>query len=195
MEQIIETFIALFVVMDPIGNLPIVINLTKGMPAKEVRKNIDRSVFVAGVLLYAFLFLGLRIFGLFRINLDSFQIAGGIILLIIGILYVFGTSMKYVRHHSNDLSVPIGTPLLTGPGVIATTMILVKENGTVVTVTAAFLTLLATYVILINAAKLYKILGEHWTNVISRVMGIILAAIAVKFITEGVLNIVRPLLQ
>ena len=190
MEQIIETFIALFVVMDPIGNLPIVINLTKGMPAKEVRKNIDRSVFVAGVLLYAFLFLGLRIFGLFRINLDSFQIAGGIILLIIGILYVFGTSMKYVRHHSNDLSVPIGTPLLTGPGVIATTMILVKENGTVVTVTAAFLTLLATYVILINAAKLYKILGEHWTNVISRVMGIILAAIAIRFITEGILGIV-----
>src|SRR3989338_7557580 len=191
MEQIIETFIALFVVMDPIGNLPIVINLTKGMPAKEVRKNIDRSVFVAGVLLYAFLFLGLRIFGLFRINLDSFQIAGGIILLIIGILYVFGTSMKYVRHHSNDLSVPIGTPLLTGPGVIATTMILVKENGTVVTVTAAFLTLLATYVILINAAKLYKILGEHWTNVISRVMGIILAAIAIRFLTEGILGIVR----
>ena len=190
MEQIIETFIALFVVMDPIGNLPIVINLTKGMPAKEVRKNIDRSVFVAGVLLYAFLFLGLRIFGLFRINLDSFQIAGGIILLIIGILYVFGTSMKYVRHHSNDLSVPIGTPLLTGPGVIATTIILVKENGTVVTVTAAFLTLLATYVILINAAKLYKILGEHWTNVISRVMGIILAAIAIRFITEGILGIV-----
>lgn len=195
MEQVIEAFVALFVIMDPIGNLPIIISLTKGMPVREVRKNIDRAIFVAGVLLFLFLFLGLRIFGFFRINLDSFQIAGGIVLLIIGILYVFGSSLKYVKHHSSDLSVPIGTPLLTGPGVITTTIILVREKGALVTVIAALLTLLAAYIILINAAKLYRLLGEHWTNVISRVMGILLAAIAIGFITEGVLNIVAPLLQ
>lgn len=194
MEGIIEAFIALFVIMDPIGNIPIIINLTKGMPLKEVKKNIDRAIFVAGVLLFVFLFLGLKIFDFFRINLDSFQIAGGIILLIIGVLYVFGASLKYVKHHGTDLSVPVGTPLLTGPGVIMTTIILVREHGTLVTVIASFLTLLATYIILANAAKLYRMLGEHWTNVISRVMGIILAAIAVRFITEGVLNIVGPLL-
>ena len=194
MEGVIEAFIALFVIMDPIGNLPIIINLTKGMPVKEVKKSIDKAVFVAGIILFVFLFLGLKIFKFFSIDLDSFQIAGGIVLLIIGILYVFGASLKYVKHHGTDLSVPIGTPLLTGPGVITTTIILVRENGTLVTVTAAFLTLLATYLILTNSARLYRILGEHWTNVISRVMGIILAAIAVKFITEGVLNVVAPLI-
>jgi len=190
MEGLLESFIALFVVMDPIGNLPIFISLTKGMPLKEVRRNVDRAVFVAGVLLFVFLFLGLKIFEFFGINLDSFQIAGGIILLIIGILYVFGTSLKYVKHHGTDLSIPIGTPLLTGPGVITTTIILVKENGTFVTVIAAFLALLATWIILLNSARLYKILGEHWSNIISRVMGIVLAAIAVNLITEGVLNII-----
>lgn len=193
MEQIIEAFIALFVIMDPIGNLPIIINLTKGMPAREVRKSIDRAVFVAGVLLFVFLFLGLGIFEFFRINLDSFQIAGGIILLIIGILYVFGVSLRYVKQNESDLSVPLGTPLLTGPGVIMTTIILVKESGTFVTAIAAFLTLLATWIILINSSRLYKILGCHWTNVISRVMGILLAAIAVEFIIEGILNIIGPL--
>ena len=193
MEGVLEAFITLFVIMDPIGNLPLIINLTKGMPIKEVKKNIDRAIFVAAVLLFVFLFLGLRIFDFFGINLDSFQIAGGIILLIIGIMYVFGSSLKYVKHHGADLSVPIGTPLLTGPGVITTTIILVKEDGTLVTVIAAFLTLLATWLILINSIKLYKILGEHWTNVISRIMGIILAAIAVRFITSGILNIVEPL--
>ncbi len=193
MEGVLEAFITLFVIMDPIGNLPLIINLTKGMPIKEVKKNIDRAIFVAAVLLFVFLFLGLRIFDFFGINLDSFQIAGGIILLIIGIMYVFGSSLKYVKHHGADLSVPIGTPLLTGPGVITTTVILVKENGTLVTVIAAFLTLLATWLILINSSRLYKILGEHWTNVISRIMGIILAAIAVRFITNGILNIVAPL--
>jgi multiple antibiotic resistance protein len=194
MEGILEAFITLFVIMDPIGNLPLIINLTKGMPLKEVKKNIDRAIFVAAVLLFVFLFLGLRIFDFFGINLDSFQIAGGIILLIIGIMYVFGSSLKYVKHHGADLSVPIGTPLLTGPGVITTTVILVKENGTLVTVIAAFLTLLATWLILINSSKLYKILGEHWTNVISRIMGIVLAAIAVKFITNGILNIMETLI-
>ncbi|MBI2541169.1 MarC family protein [Candidatus Woesearchaeota archaeon] len=194
MERVIEAFIALFVIMDPIGNLPVILNLTKGVPAGEIRKSIDKAVFVAGVLLFLFLFLGLRIFSFFRIDPDSFQIAGGIVLLIMGIMYVFGSSIRYAKHNNNDFSVPIGTPLLTGPGVITTTIILVRENGTIVTVTAAFLTLVATYFILGNAAKIYRLLGEHWTNVISRVMGIILAAIAVKFITGGVLNVVFPLL-
>ena len=194
MDGILEAFIALFVVMDPIGNLPIFISLTKGMPIKEVRKNVDRSVFVAGVLLFVFLFLGLQIFEFFGINLDSFQIAGGIVLLIFGVLYVFGISPKFVKPHGNDLSIPIGTPLLTGPGVITTTVILVKESGPFVTVVAAFLTLLTTWLILMHSSNLYKVLGEHWTNVISRVMGILLAAIAVKFIIRGVLNIIVPLI-
>ena len=194
MEGLLEAFIALFVIMDPVGNVPLFVSLTKGMPLKEVKRNVDRAVFVAGVLLYVFLFLGLRIFDLFGINLDSFQIAGGIILLIIGILYVFGTSLKYVKHHGTDLSVPIGTPLLTGPGVITTTIILVKDNGTLVTVIAAFMALLATWIILMQSTRLYKVLCEHWTNIISRVMGIVLAAIAVNLITEGALNIIAPLI-
>ena len=181
--------VTLFVIMDPIGNIPLIIGLTKGMPIKEIKKNIDRVIFVAGVLLFVFLFFGLQIFDFFGINPDSFQIAGGIILFAIGIMYVFGSSLKYLKSHSNDLSIPIGTPLLTGPGVIMTTMISVKESGTLVTVIAAFLTLLAAWLILMNSSRLYKILGEHWTNVISRVMGIILAAIAVEFIINGVFNI------
>ena len=189
MQEIIEAFITLFVIMDPIGNIPLIIGLTKGMPIKEIKKNIDRAIFVAGVLLFVFLFFGLRIFDFFGVNPNSFQIAGGIILFAIGIMYVFGSSLKYVKSHSNDLSIPIGTPLLTGPGVIMTTMILVKESGPFVTVIAAFLTLLAAWLILMNSSRLYKILGEHWTNVISRVMGIILAAIAVEFIINGILNI------
>src|SRR3989344_5224440 len=145
MKDIIEAFIVLFVVMDQIGNLPLFMSLTKGMPIKEIKKNANKSVFVAGVLLFVFLFLGIKIFNFFGINLNSFQIAGGIILLAMGILYAFGTSLKFVKSHGADLSVPVGTPLLTGPGVITTTIILVKESGTFVTVIAALLTLLATW--------------------------------------------------
>lgn len=194
MEGLLEAFITLFVIMDPVGNLPILINLTRGMPLKEIKKNINRSVTVAGILLFLFLFFGLEIFDFFGINADSFLIAGGVILLIMAILYVFGLSHKLVKSHGNDLSVPIGTPLLTGPGVIATTIILAKEQGLVITSIAAILTLVATWLILTNSAKLYKFLGEHWITIISRIMGIILAAIAVEFISKGVVNILEPLL-
>ena len=193
MSGVIKTFIALFVIMDPIGNLPLFIGLIKGMPIKEIKKNVDRAVVVAGVLLFIFLFFGLQIFDFFGINLDSFQIAGGIILLIMGIMYVFGISLKHVKSHGYDLSVPVGTPLLTGPGTITTAIILAKENGFLITSAAAFVTLAITWLILLNASKLYKALGEHWTNVISRVMGILLAAIAIEFVTKGVLHLINSL--
>ena len=191
MQEFIEAFVTLFVIMDPIGNIPIFMSLTKGMPLKEIKRNVDNAVFVAGLLLFVFLFFGIRIFDFFHINLNSFQIAGGIILFIIGVLYVFGISQKIAKTHSNDLSIPIGTPLLTGPGVITTTIILVDHNGIFVTVIAASLTLLTAWLILMNSARLYGFLGEHWTNVISRVMGLLLAAIAVEFVTNGVLSIAR----
>ncbi len=194
MQDILQAFITLFVIMDPIGNLPIFTSMTKGMPLKDIRNNVHRSVVVAGVLLFVFLFLGIRLFEFFSININSFQIAGGIVLLIIAIIYVLGMSSHMIKSSGNDLSIPIGTPLLTGPGVITTTIILVKESGVAITFIAASLTLLATWIVLANSARLFRILGEHWTNVISRVMGLILAAIAVEFIVQGVLNIVHPLI-
>ena len=194
MNGVLEAFITLFVIMNPLGSLPIFIGLTKGMPSIEIKKQVNNSVAVAGVLLFVFLFLGFLVFCFFGIDVNSFQIAGGIVLLILGILFVLGESHRHVKHQGNDLSVPIGTPLLTGPGVITTTIIIVKENGTFIAVIAALLTLLATWLILVNSSRLYKALGMHWTNVISRVMGIILAAVAVKFITEGVLNVIAPLI-
>ena len=192
MDGLLKAFITLFVVMDPIGTLPLFASLTKGMPTAEIKKNINKSVFVAGILLFVFLFLGTRIFYFFNINLNSFRIAGGIILLIFGILFVFGISSKFMKPGGADLSVPIGTPLLTGPGVITTIAILVTENDIYIAIIAALLTLLSTWIILINFAKLYRFLGEHWTNIISRVMGIILAAMAVEFIKNGILDIIRP---
>lgn len=194
MEKLLESFITLFVIMDPIGNLPVFISMVKGMPLAEIRKNINKSMFVAGLLLFVFLFFGLEIFRFFGININSFQIAGGILLLILGITYVLGVSGKFVKTEGNDLSIPLGTPLLTGPGVITTTIILVKEHGPYITSIAALLTLFASWLILMNAPRIYKLLGEHWTRVVSRVMGIILAAIAVELISEGVLNIIAPLL-
>src|SRR3989344_3891714 len=178
MQQLLESFITLFVIMDPIGNLPLFTGLTKGMPRSEIKKNANKSIIVAGAIIFLFMFFSIHIFRFFSININSFQIAGGIILLVIAVMYVLGTPNKFGKFHGNDLSVPIGTPLLAGPGVITITIILVKENGMIVTFAAALLTLLATWVILMNSTRLYRLLGDHWTNIISKVMGLILTAIA-----------------
>ena len=191
MDGILQAFITLFVIMDPLGNIPLFISLTKGMPTKEIRRTFNNSIVVAAILLFVFLFFGLEVLNLFGINLNSFQIAGGILLLIIGIMYVLGISNRYLTPESHDLTVPIGTPLLTGPGVITTIIIIVKEYDTAIAVEAAIITLFLSWVILMCSVRLYKILGEHWTAIISRVMGIILSAIAVEFIVNGILNIVR----
>lgn len=189
MDGLLKAFITLFVVMDPIGNLSIFTSLTKGMPLVEIKKNVNRSMLVAGTLLFIFLFLGIQIFDFFNISINSFMIAGGIILLIFSIFLVFGISGKFIKSHDHDLAVPIGTPLLTGPGTITTIVILAADNGPHIAVAAALLALAATWTILMNSNKLYKVLGDHWTNIISRVMGIILAAIAVEFIKKGILDI------
>ncbi len=192
--SLLEASITLFVIMDPIGNIPLFMSLTKGMPAKVIQKNVNSSVVVASVLLLLFLFFGLQIFDTFHINLNSLEIAGGIILLVLSIFYVLGSPTGFSKRQSSDVSVPIGTPLLTGPGAIATTIILVKEYGTMTTLEAAIITLISTWLILTFSAKIYKFLGEHWTDVISRVMGIMLAAIAIELITKGILNVIRPFL-
>ena len=189
MGNLIEAFIILFVIMDPVGNLPFFISLSKGIPRKEMGNHVNNCVLVAGIIIFSFLFFGLAIFDFFGIDIKSFQIAGGIILLLIGIVYVFGLSNKYIKIHGNGFTVPISTPLLAGPGSITTTLILVNEHGVLITAMAALLTLLATWIVLANSFRIYRFLGEQWINIISRLMGIILAAIAVEFIINGTIGI------
>src|SRR3989338_2675871 len=186
-DELLKSFITLFVIMDPFGNLPILISLMKGMKEKERTKNIYRAVLVASILLFIFLFFGVYIFKFFNISINSFIIAGGIILLVVCIQYVLG--LRFLKEKSIDIaSVPLGTPLLTGPGVITSTIILVNEYGMLITAIAAIATLAATLIILRFSSHIYRLIGEHWSNVLSRIMGLILAAIAVEFIRKGILG-------
>jgi multiple antibiotic resistance protein len=189
-DEILKAFITLFVIMDPFASMPIFLNLTKGLPRKEVAENATNAITVAAVLLFIFLFFGVGILNVFKININSFIIAGGLILLIIGIQYVLGLKFRKEKVKEYDVaSVPIGTPLITGPGVITTVIILVNEFGYVVAMSAAIASLLLTWLFLFYSTKIYKIIGEHWSKVLSRVMGLLVAAIAVEFIKNGILGI------
>ncbi len=191
-QEIIKAFVTLFVIINPIGNLTVFIGLSKGMDAKKRKHIVNQILVVASILLFAFLFFGMYIFSFFGIGLDTFQIGGGLILLIIAISYLLDIHTGI--HGQKDISaVPMGTPLLIGPGTITSTLILVNEYGILITFIAAIFALLAVWLILRFSGQIYKLIGPHWAMVSSRVMGLVLAAIAVEFIKTGIISVIRSI--
>jgi len=189
-DEILKSFLVLFVIINPIGNLTIFIGLSHGMSIRKRIRVVNQALIIATILLFIFLFFGVRIFNFFSIGLDSFQIAGGIILLIMAVIYVLDIHTRNKHKGEQDLAaVPMSTPLLIGPGTITSTIILVSQYGLWITFIAAILALLCVWIIFSFSTKLYKFLGPHWSIVISRIMGLILAAIAVEFIKNGIMGL------
>ncbi len=186
----IKAFFAIFVAMDAFGNLPILSTLTQKLSAKERNKNVDGAVLIAAILLFIFLFFGTRILQYFGISIDSFKIAGGIILLIIGIKIVLGLSLREERAKKYEIAaVPLATPLITGPAVITVILLLVNEFGYLLTLIASLLNLLITWVVLRQTALLFRLFGRQGSGIIARIMGLILIALAVEFIKQGWLSL------
>jgi len=191
-QEILKAFITLFVIINPIGNLTVFIGLSKGMDAHRRKKIVNEILFVAAILLFAFLFFGTYIFSFFNIGLDTFQIGGGIILLIIAISYLLDIHTG-IHGHKDISAVPMGTPLLIGPGTITSTLILVNEFGILITFIAAVMALLGVWLILRFSGQIYRLIGPHWSMVASRIMGLVLAAISVEFIKSGIISVVRSI--
>jgi len=192
-NDIAHSTMALWIILDPIGLLPVVMALTSGQNARERQTILYKSGIVAFVLLLLLTFTAKGIFKLYGIQIADFQIAGGIIL--------FGIAIHTInqRHWDEGFSghgagiVPIACPLLIGPGAIAASIFVLDNNGpmvTVVSVTAAFALVLLVFRF---TNVLYRILGETGAGVVARLMGILLAAIAVQFIHQGVIHIYQGL--
>ena len=132
-SDFLKAFFAIFVAMDAIGNLPILYVLTKKLSAKERNKNVDKAIFIATILLLVFLLFGTGILGYFGISFNSFRVAGGLVLLIIGLRIVLGLRLIEERAKKYELAaVPLATPLIVGPAVITVTILLVSEFGFVI---------------------------------------------------------------
>ncbi len=190
--ELLKAFITLFVVMDPAGNVPIFIAVTRSMSNEERKKELNNAVVVATLLLLVFAFLGRFVLNALNISLESFKVAGGILLLLVS--FDLLREHKFVmREASQGIgAVPIGTPLLAGPGAITTVMVIMQSRGVITTLFAIFSAIIATMFILRQSDWLYSIMGKEGSEVLSRVMGILVAAIAIEFIKQGVLNWKTP---
>ena len=191
-----KIFISLFAIVDPVGMIPIIIALTAGLTAQKRGRVGRMASFSVLVILLAALLLGEAILGFFGISIHSFRTAGGILLLLMSINMLIGDKPSYTPDDTGDSDatssvaiVPLSTPLLAGPGAIST-VILDAHKGTNTGhygVMALILVLLSLTVWLtfLVAPWVSRRLGKLGSNIVSRLMGLLLAAIAVEFIAGG----------
>ncbi|MFH1510976.1 MAG: MarC family protein [Candidatus Woesearchaeota archaeon] len=184
-----KCFFALFVIIDPFLGLAMFISLTKKLSARERAEQASIAVFVAFGLLVVFLLLGVLVLELLGISFASFVVAGGIILLVLGIQVVLGIEFHKKRQRK-AAAVLIGTPLLCGPGAMTTIIILGDQYGYLVPVVAAAIALAMTWFMLYNAKRIQAFFGERLVEVLSRVLGLVIAALAIEFIKDGVIAMV-----
>lgn len=195
---------AVFFVVDPIGLVPLFVSMTGGDPPEKVRNMALRACVVAcGLLLFFALFGGL-IFKVFGVSLAAFRIAGGILLLITALdmlkartseTRATAPETKESAEKEDIALVPLAIPLLAGPGSIATVMVLMSRGdggvaSTIPVIVAVVITFLVTYLMLRGATLVQRILKASGVAILERVMGLLLAAIAVQFVADGVRDLI-----
>lgn len=184
-DEIFRSTLSLFMIMGPFASIPVFIALTKDMDSKQRVSAASQAIVTASIVLFAFLFFGQAILNVFMIDLASLRIAGGIVLTILGIELMLGLSFG-ANNRSSPAITLIATPLLTGPGVIVTTMIFVQQYGYIVTAISALIALISSWMVLWLSWAISKAIRSYGIDTISRVTGLLLAALATELIISGV---------
>ena len=203
LELFVSAFVTLFVVIDPPGCAPIYAGLASDAPPRQQRMMALKSVFVASLVLLGFALFGEDLLNAIHIELDSFRIAGGIMLFFIAVDMVFERRTKRreeraekVRAHNaltpeiEDISVfPMAMPMIAGPGAIATVMLLVGNaqgtEGTLVVLGALAAVMALLAIALLLAAPLIRLVGASVESAITRLLGVLLAALAAQYVIDG----------
>ena len=179
----LQALVTFFIVFDPIGTLPVFINLTKKFNEKEKIKAVNKAVAVAGILVFIFIFLGVNVLNFMGITLNSFKIAGGLVLLLLGLEMIL--NLQISKNKASDYSVAvsiIAVPIITGPGVITTAILMVSQIGILMTSVSALFSLVIIWIVLKEADKIQKKLGEANLSIISKIMGLIIASVGINLI-------------
>lgn len=185
---LVRSTVALLVVVDPLGIVPLYIALTHKMEHVQ-RRAISKTVIItAASLLFAFALAGNQIFAIFGITLSSFMIAGGVLLFIVAIELLGRGGWRFGDTAAAEEAsiVPIAFPLLAGPGSITAVIISLESAGLIVTTISILVTTGVTYLVLRYATGIYRVLGHRGSLIVTRVFAVFVAAIAVQFIIEGV---------
>ena len=206
-DLFISAFVTLFLVIDPPGCAPIYAGLVAGASTAQARSMAIRATVIAGLILLAFALFGQALLGAMHIGLDAFRIAGGIMLFLIALDMVFEkrTQRREQRAEKvkasqvegppiDDVSVfPMAMPMIAGPGSIATVMLLMSRStgaeamGVILAALAAVMVL--TLLALLAARRLMRLVGAQGEAVLTRLLGVLLSALAAQYVIDGLKNI------
>ena len=186
----IMTFIPIFMAVNAFGNLPLYFSLTDGMKPEDRHKVIINSIIVATIIAVVFMFFGNILLRLMGVTVPDFRIAGGVLLLILSVHLLLPGEDKRNRPTTDVGVFPLGTPLITGPAVLTTVLILRETYGSIPTAVSILLNMFIMWLVLWRADLFIKILGKGGARALAKVSDIFLAAIAVMMIRMGLLDII-----
>ena len=188
---LVEVFVTLFVIMDPVGTIPIFLSLTSGRSQATARKAAWQAVAVSFFVITVFAFFGQQILSYLHISLPALQCAGGLLLLLVALeLLTDNEKEPTATAGANVALVPLGTPLLAGPGAIVATMLFVEEVDSVATFAAVALGIVLVHVSLWAAMRyslpILRLIRESGVLLVTRIAGLLLSAIAVQLVADAV---------
>ncbi|WP_223551326.1 MarC family protein [Aestuariivivens sp. NBU2969] len=184
LKEIFTAFMVLFAVIDIVGNIPIVIDLRK----KVGHIQSEKASIIAGIIMTLFLFLGKSILNLIGIDVNSFAVAGAFILFFIALEMILGITL-YKEESTNPLTAsvfPLAFPLIAGPGSLTTLLSLRAEFRVENIILAIILNVIVIYIVLKTSSKIERFLGVNGINIIRKVFGVVLLAIAVKLFAHNI---------
>jgi len=183
-KEIFTAFMVLFAVIDIVGNIPIIIDLRK----KVGHIQSEKASIIAGLILILFLFLGEQILNLIGIDVNSFAVAGAFIIFFIALEMILGITL-YKDQGNNPLTAsifPLAFPLIAGPGSLTTLLSLKAEFETQNIIVALIVNVIVIYIVLKTSSKIERVLGTNGINIVRKIFGVILLAIAVKLFTTNI---------
>jgi multiple antibiotic resistance protein len=187
-------------VVEPGSNIPIYLSLTEGLSVEEKRRILGKAMRISFLVLAFFALAGQLVFSIFNITISAFQIAGGILLVDVALRMLHPRKDEYAQEELEDVAiVPLAFPLTAGPGSITTVMLLMSQaNGPVewpFVFVAILVSVLISYVGMTYAGRLAGSLGTEGLHVVTRIMAIVVLAIAVQFLINGVTDVVSSIIH
>ena len=185
--DLVRATVALFIIVDPIGLVPIFSKVIDPLTRVERNRMFRTVIYTGAALLTVFALVGQELLALFGISLPSFEMAGGLLLLLLSLDILFrGERFAKPGSHEDVGIVPIAFPLLVGPGAITTTMIALGAYGILPTLGAVVIVMLLSWIVMKQTPKIHALLGKTGSSVIAQVMAVFIAAIAIQFIITGI---------
>lgn len=191
----VSTAVTLFVIVDPPGLLPVFLGLTNSLNARQRRRAGDRASAVAFGVISVFALFGRQILDYLHVSVPAMQVSGGLLLLLVALDLLMGKATEPIAHDGVNVAiVPLGTPLMAGPGAIVATMLAVQQAPGLtgyLTVGLALITVMAlVWVFLRYAGLIRAVLRESGTVLASRIAGLLLSAIAIQMVADGVFGFI-----